>query len=427
MEEFYLKDITAILLHYDDPKAIQKTLASLNTIHTRISSILIFTETTIEHSIVAHHSNQVRLLPTEGDLGQALNRSIKNIHTSYILFLQHTDYLSPHIQQERIQLPSHKTVLGTYNQHQHLLVIYPFLVRTSYIKKHVFMSSRDLPFYEALLPVWMSQIDRASTFLKPDLIKPFRQKNHTNAMERQRFIEKYQMSKKYMDSPTLSIVLSNYNMEKYVATAIRSCLLQTEQPNQICIMDDGSTDQSKQQIERFHDGRQIYVYSKSNEGKARALNDLLQCVSSDFIVELDADDFLDPNAIEVMKEQLSTLTEDTAVLYGNMRRWKQMEGDLLIKRIEKGRPIHSRADLMAYRFPLGPRIYKTSCLRKEGGFPVISFKDGRLYEDVSVLNRLIKKYQFKYYDFTVYNVREHEKSITKKWKGNWKDFIKYLD
>lgn len=103
-----------------------------------------------------------------------------------------------------------------------------------------------------------------------------------------------------------------------------------------------------------------------------------------------------------------------------------MEGDVLFKGVSKGVGINNRADLLSYRFPLGPRIYRTFLLKEAGGFPVVAFENGRLYEDVSVLNRLIKNSRFCYRDFTVYNVREHKESITKNNDSKWNDFLKTL-
>lgn len=149
-------------------------------------------------------------------------------------------------------------------------------------------------------------------------------------------------------------------------------------------------------------------------------------MTSDFILELDADDWLDPDAVSNIKKRMANLSENVSVLYGNLRKWKQLAGDILFKGTAKGRHIHGRADLLSYRFPLGPRIYRTSALKRIGGFPVITFKEGKLFEDVSVLNQLIQSDRFQYHDFTVYNVREHKESITRTSRSDWNEFLRLL-
>src|SRR5699024_11559 len=182
---------------------------------------------------------------------------------------------------------------------------------------------------------------------------------------------------------------------------------QNEMFDQILIMHDGSTDNSDKKLKKLANEKQVKIFHKKNEGKAKALNELLPHVTSDFMLELDADDWLDPDACSVIKGHLSNLPEEVAVLYGNLRKWKQKTEDVLFKTTSKGVAIKEIAELFSYQFPLGPRIYRTSILKEEGGFPILDFEDGRLYEDVSVLYQLLKRYPFSYKDFTVYNVREH--------------------
>ena len=97
------------------------------------------------------------------------------------------------------------------------------------------------------------------------------------------------------------------------------------------------------------------------------------------------------------------------------------------KGVRKGKPITNKNELLSYLFPVGPRIYRTSALKDNNGFPIIKFEDGRMYEDVSILNDLLKNTRLLYENFTVYNVRVHEFSITKKNHPNWSDFLNYLD
>src|SRR5690625_2073958 len=188
-------------------------------------------------------------------------------------------------------------------------------------------------------------------------------------------------------------------------------------------MDDGSKDNYYKEIKQWQEKKHVKVFNKKNEGNAKALNQLLPHVTTDFVLELDADDWLDPDAVSVIKMHLSSISDAVAVLYGNLRKWKQLSDDVLFKGISKGIEVFGTNDLLSYRFPLGPRIYRTAILKQEGGFPVIEFEDGRLYEDVSMLIQLSKKYRLHYQNFTVYNVREHIASITKKYGAKWDEFL----
>jgi len=425
-----LNDITAILIGYADQVTLHKAFMSLNPLRSRLKSVIVFQQTkgAFQRVTDIDWSDRIRtILVQNQDEGDLLQKTIHSIDTPYVLWLSGNDYLSSKITPHSFQLSGNQSVLGTFKHNQDMTIRQPLLVRTSLLKQHPLLSSSELPFKEALFPAWLSRVENFAKSFKEGLVKDARKNNAKNTIEKQKFIEKYQLKKTNAGHPSLSIILSAYNMEAYVQTAVSSCLLQNEQAEQLLIMDDGSTDHTWQLLRRYGDDSRVQVFSKKNGGKARALNTLLPYVTSDFILELDADDWLDPDAVSVIKNQLSGLSGGMAVLYGNLRKWKQLKDDVLFKGIAKGNAIKGRKALLSYRFPLGPRVYRTSSLKKAGGFPVIDFADGRLYEDVSVLNRLIGHYRFQYRDFTVYNVREHKDSITKQNLDSWYDFLKSLN
>ncbi|MBY7142189.1 glycosyltransferase family 2 protein [Virgibacillus sp. NKC19-3] len=424
-----MRDITAILVHYTNQTVLHKALASLETITSRLESIIVLQKRghPLHGSHQTHSFPPISYITIEGDdTGETLNQAVTGIHSSYVLFLHETDYLSPTIHVDSLQISQQATVLGTCNHNQNSTSHHPLLVRTSFLKQQPFFSTFQLPFKEAFFPAWLSTIEYSIICFKEDLVRQMRKNTSTTTLEKQKIMQKYQLEKANTNHPSLSVVISTYNMENYVETAVASCLLQNEQPDQLLIIDDGSTDNSYRRLQRWNDREGVMVLTKYNGGKARALNELLPHVTSEFILELDADDWLDPDAVSVIKKHLSNLPEDIAVLYGNLKKWKQSRGEIFYKGVAKGRLVKGRDDLLAYRFPLGPRIYRTSSLKMGGGFPVTSFENGRMYEDVSVLNRLLKNARFWYHDFSIYNVREHPESITKNNVSNWNDFIKIL-
>lgn len=422
---YILQDTTAILFNYSDQATIYKALNALKSIDAKLKSIIVLQAQKMP-PVIWFKKLKV-MTQSNNDYGQLLNEVISQLKTPYVLFLHDTDYLSPTVQPDSLKLPDKKSVLGTFHHSRNIVIHHPVLVRTSLLKKEPFLLINQLPFQEALLPAWLANVESQQQVIKENLIRKSRINRSVNTLQKERIMEKYYLKKSDMQQyKTISVLISTYNMEQYLETAIFSCLLQNEPFDQILIMDDGSTDNTHQQLKRLEKEKRVNVFHKKNAGKARALNELLPHVTSDFILELDADDWLDPDACSVIKKHLSDLPEEVAVLYGNFKKWKQTDRGVLFKKVAKGVAIRETADLLSYRFPLGPRVYRTSMLKKEGGFPVIAFEDGRLYEDVSVLNRLLKKYPFRYKDFTVYNVREHHASITKNNDSKWQDFLNIL-
>ncbi|MEM1253010.1 MAG: glycosyltransferase family 2 protein [Cyanobacteria bacterium P01_H01_bin.21] len=100
--------------------------------------------------------------------------------------------------------------------------------------------------------------------------------------------------------PLVSVLINNYNYGKFLKQAVDSCLNQTYENVEVIVVDDGSTDDSKEIIESF--GDQVIPILKKNGGQASALNAGFQASSGDIICLLDADDLYLPERIaEVVK------------------------------------------------------------------------------------------------------------------------------
>jgi glycosyltransferase involved in cell wall biosynthesis len=97
--------------------------------------------------------------------------------------------------------------------------------------------------------------------------------------------------------PLVSIIIPTYNYAGFLPTAIQSCLNQTYKTIEIIVIDDGSTDNTKEIAEHYGD-RIIYI-RQDNAGVSSARNRGLERAAGDFIAFLDADDYLTENAIEI--------------------------------------------------------------------------------------------------------------------------------
>lgn len=96
--------------------------------------------------------------------------------------------------------------------------------------------------------------------------------------------------------PLVSVLVSNYNCDRYLNLAIDSALNQTYLNTEIIIVDDGSSDQSRQVIENYAD--KIIAIFKENGGQASAINAGFTASKGEFICLLDADDLWLPSKVE---------------------------------------------------------------------------------------------------------------------------------
>ena len=100
---------------------------------------------------------------------------------------------------------------------------------------------------------------------------------------------------------TASIIVNNYNYGRFLAEAIDSALAQTYPNVEVIVVDDGSTDNSREIIAGY--GNRIIPVLKENGGQGSALNAGFAASTGDLILFLDADDVLYPNAIEVLARE----------------------------------------------------------------------------------------------------------------------------
>lgn len=100
----------------------------------------------------------------------------------------------------------------------------------------------------------------------------------------------------------VSIIIPNYNCAGYIGDCISSCLAQTYKKIEVVVVDDCSTDMGANIIKEYaeKDDRIIPIFHKTNAGVGAARNSALEAAHGEFIVFLDADDLLIPNAIEQM-------------------------------------------------------------------------------------------------------------------------------
>lgn len=104
--------------------------------------------------------------------------------------------------------------------------------------------------------------------------------------------------------PSISIVINNYNYGRFLQSCIQSVLEQSEPADEIVVVDDGSTDDSRFILEPFR--QRVTVIIKENGGQASALNAGFEASSGDWVWFLDADDWLAPHAVSEVRKRLSS-------------------------------------------------------------------------------------------------------------------------
>lgn len=110
------------------------------------------------------------------------------------------------------------------------------------------------------------------------------------------------------DRPTVSVVIPVWNAARYLPETLRSVLRQTRPPEEIVVVDDGSTDESAALAEGF--GPTVCVLRQENRGESAARNRGIEAARGEWIAFLDADDLWHP---EKLARQLAAVRTHPAV------------------------------------------------------------------------------------------------------------------
>ncbi|WP_323875213.1 glycosyltransferase family 2 protein [Aeromonas veronii] len=100
--------------------------------------------------------------------------------------------------------------------------------------------------------------------------------------------------------PLVSIYIPAYNCEQYIVRCVESALNQTVSDLEVCICDDGSTDNTLKVLhQNYGNHPRVRFVSQQNGGIGAASNTAVKLCRGFYIAQLDSDDFLEPDAVEL--------------------------------------------------------------------------------------------------------------------------------
>lgn len=121
--------------------------------------------------------------------------------------------------------------------------------------------------------------------------------------------------------PLVSVLIPHYNQARFLGECVNSVWAQTYPNVEIVVVDDCSTEQDTATVlEELEENEDVTVLRlERNGGPSRARNRGLEHCSGRYVLPLDADNLLLPEAIEVLVEQLSTAGEDVGFVYPSLQ------------------------------------------------------------------------------------------------------------
>lgn len=118
----------------------------------------------------------------------------------------------------------------------------------------------------------------------------------------------------------ISVVICNYNYDRYIVEAIESALSQDYSKYEVIIVDDGSTDNSVQIIREYQEKylKKIVAIFQNNKGQAAGFNAAFRIAKGEVVSFLDSDDFWLPGKLKFVNQYFSNF-DDIGVLQHNLK------------------------------------------------------------------------------------------------------------
>lgn len=209
-----------------------------------------------------------------------------------------------------------------------------------------------------------------------------------------------------MQKNLVTIYITNFNYSEYIEKSIKSALDQTYKNLEIIIVDDNSTDNSKDLLNKYIKHPKIrIIFNKKNLGLLKSSNIAIKASNGEYIMRLDADDYLDKKIIEIFVKKIKKKPK-VAMVYADYYEVNSLGTKLnSVKQISlnsknsiKDRPILAACCLFRKDALFSVNLYDENFSRQDG---------------YDIWYKLINSYDFEHIKKYLFYYRKHEKSLTK--------------
>jgi alpha-1,6-rhamnosyltransferase len=174
----------------------------------------------------------------------------------------------------------------------------------------------------------------------------------------------------------VSVVMPCYNTAAYVEAALGSVYGQTQLPYDVIVVDDGSTDDTFQVLERLQRRWGFTLLQQANQGVSAALNLGLSVARGDYVITPDSDDVLLPDAIAIRSTYLDQ--HPGVGLVGGKVIYTDVRGAETKREACRGVQTYRFCDVLTQALAVGAPVamYRMAALRSVGFYdPAIRIQD----------------------------------------------------
>jgi len=229
--------------------------------------------------------------------------------------------------------------------------------------------------------------------------------------------------------PLISVIVPVYNVGAYVEACLESIVNQTYDNLEIIVVDDGSTDDSGNQCDRWAErDERIRVIHQPNGGLSAARNTGLDAMHGENVMMVDSDDVLHPAAARLLLDAMHSSRADVVVggytpFVGDGPQWPAVDRSACeISVYDQQQAMLAIFYQHRLTHSAWARLYRSSL------FAGIRYPVGLYYEDLAVIYPLVKKCSLiAQIDTPVYGYRQREHSILATFSPKRADVIDILE
>ena len=215
------------------------------------------------------------------------------------------------------------------------------------------------------------------------------------------------------DIPKVTVLITAHNHEKYIKQCLDSVLNQTFKSFHVVVAVDASTDSTLGIVVNNFDDSRIIPIMLNKQSKAHALNLGLEYSLGEYILELDGDDWIDPNTLETMVNQMENLPKDVGMAYANRKLWfEQPDGLMYGGPIYPGIVYKDKYEVLSLMQTHCPRLYRKSALRQIGGWQTEIEGEPLHADDYMIFIKMSEQFKLHWIDEPFYHQRRHSNNIT---------------
>jgi CMP-N-acetylneuraminic acid synthetase len=225
------------------------------------------------------------------------------------------------------------------------------------------------------------------------------------------------------ETPKITVYIPAYNYGKYIEQAIESVLNQTMDDWELIVINDGSTDNTSEILKKYEGHPKIRIIEQDNRGLTVSNNIALRLSNGKYLMRLDADDYLEENALLVLSNILDNKL-DFGLVYPDYYIVDE-DGEILevVRRKKIGEevelldlPAHGACTMFRKECMVRVRGYEESIDRQDGYD--IWLKFNRLFQPTNVNVPLF------YYRQHAGNLTKDQQKLLRTRKAIKRDFVK---